>query len=396
MDGPCSARISSYYQTYCRYINGRSMVSQPLYHIHHLDLREFLENPGDFNPSGMQYLVFWWDDIPLGHLYMDEPGPKVHSMEWGEMVWGAVKPALTYYARKGKMETAALREIFLHQKPEDSRSAFHSLFPPPDRTTKNRASVSLVLCTRNRAKHLENALHSLTGLRPKPLEIIVVDNSPGVGATESVVAGFPEVKYVKEERRGLDYARNLGISVAAGEIIAFTDDDVDLHPDWMWRLADSFSDPQVQAITGLVIAKALDTPAQYYFEKYWGFNRGYTPVYYDNAWFRQCAPAGVPIWEIGAGANMAFRRNILDVLGGFDVRLDMGAAGCNGDSEMWYRILAEGWTVKYDPLVIAYHTHRSEMKDFKTQISLYMRGLVTSVMIEYHRYRNKGERYHLV
>src|SRR6185437_16952891 len=114
------------------------------------------------------------------------------------------------------------------------------------------------------------------------------------------------------------------------DIVAFTDDDVDLHPDWVWRFAESFADYKVQAVTGIVFAKALDTKSQYYFEKYWSFNRGYRPVCYDKAYFDSNASKGVPVWEIGAGASMAFRRSIFETLGGFDVRLDMGAAGCNG------------------------------------------------------------------
>ncbi len=371
------------------------MGSHPLYVIHHMDLKEFLGNPLDFHSSCRQYLVFWWMEYPLGDLYLEDPGPLYRETVWRTMIWEAIKPAISFYALEKKMETGTIGEIFLHHSSIEILEVFDALFLRSNENEKSLPSVSLVLCTRNRAKFLENALQSLVRLRHKPLEIIVVDNCPDDKATEEVVTGYPGVKYVKEIRKGLNFARNCGIHTAIGEIIAFTDDDVDLHPDWILRVAQGFKDPRIQAVTGLVFAKSLDTPAQYYFEKNWGFNRGYTPVFYCPEWYGQKAPTGVPVWEIGAGASMAFRRKIFNALGDFDIRLDAGAAGCNGDSEMWYRILVEGWTVKYDPLVIAYHTHRREINDFKKQILLYIRGQVTSILIEFRRYRNQGERIHL-
>ncbi len=366
------------------------MSLQPVYHIQHIDLR----SQPVFPSSGKQYLVFWWGEIPLGHIYKEDS--STDAEEWRSLVWETIKPAVEYYCGVRGTDIKILQETFLERDQGEIQSVFDNLFSsylikPAD----NLPSVSLVICTRNRANLLENCLNSLSQLNYKASEIIVVDNAPDDDSTEKLVAKYPEVHYVKEERKGLDYARNCGIRAAKYDIVAFTDDDVDLHPDWVWRLAESFTEHKVQAVTGIVFAKALDTKSQYYFEKYWSFNRGYSPICYDKAYFDSNASKGVPVWEIGAGASMAFRRNIFETLGGFDVRLDMGAAGCNGDSEMWYRILTEGWTIKYNPLVIAHHTHRSDMRGFKKQIYHYMRGFTTAVLIERKRYKNKGELRHL-
>ena len=72
-------------------------------------------------------------------------------------------------------------------------------------------------------------------------------------------------------------------------------------------LPQAFQDPQVMAVTGLVIAGALETEAQRP-EKYWSFNRGYRTFLLCSLYFDRYRCLGVPAWRVGAGANMAFRR----------------------------------------------------------------------------------------
>lgn len=144
-----------------------------------------------------------------------------------------------------------------------------------------------------------------------------------------------------------------------------------------------------------MFAQEINTAAQYIFEKYWPFNRGYCDIDYNMNYFKQHLKKGVPAWDIGAGANMAFRRSVLQSTGGFDPRLDVGAAGCSGDSEMWYRLLAEGWNIHYSPRAIAYHQHRREKRDLKRQIYFYMRGAAASLLIQHQRYGHRGNLHHL-
>jgi hypothetical protein len=82
-----------------------------------------------------------------------------------------------------------------------------------------------------------------------------------------LVAQMPDIRYVQEPRPGLSVARNTGIRQSKGDIIAFTDDDVTVHPNWIARLQQSFPDPQVMAVTGLVLPAELETEAQFIFEK---------------------------------------------------------------------------------------------------------------------------------
>jgi cellulose synthase/poly-beta-1,6-N-acetylglucosamine synthase-like glycosyltransferase len=165
-------------------------------------------------------------------------------------------------------------------------------------------------------------------------------------------------------------------------VIAFVDDDVFVHPLWVYRVWETFQNPDIAAMTGLVIAAGLDTEAQLIFEKHWSFNRGYSDKIYDSNFFKSTLSKGPPVWGIGAGANMAFRKMIFEKAGYFNELLDAGAAGCNGDSEMWFRILLKGYTIYYNPRAVVHHEHRKEIKALKKQIFYYMRGFTAAALTQ--------------
>lgn len=340
-----------------------------------------------------KYVVFWWEQIPLGQLYTDTlPAPSRETAAKA-LIWQQIAPATGYYVSAANQAIDYFEACWM----SGDLKPFSKLFASALATgpAAGDASLALIICTRNRTPFLEKCLQALQRLRSSPDEIIVVDNAPDDSRTETLVKQYSGVTYVCEPRKGLDFARNRGIAVAKSALVAFTDDDVELHEDWVARIRENFRDKRIQAVTGIVFARELETRAQILFEKYWSFNRGYLPKIFDSEYFRGAAGSAIRVWEIGAGASMAFRKSIFEAVGLFDERLDMGAAGCNGDSEIWYRILAAGWKIRYDPLLVAHHTHRREPKGFRKQIREYLRGFTVAVLIQYHQYRNRGDRYHL-
>jgi GT2 family glycosyltransferase len=178
--------------------------------------------------------------------------------------------------------------------------------------------------------------------------------------------------------------------MARGEIIAYTDDDVQLHARWLERLVRAFDRPEVKAVTGLVLPAELETAAQRHFEMYWKFGRGYQRRDFGSSFFAADRRYGCPAWEIGAGANMAFRRDIFTVAGLFDERLDVGAAGCSGDSEYWHRVLSHGGICRYEPSSVVYHYHRREFDALSNQIFYYMRGHAAALLVQFERSGNYG------
>ncbi len=176
---------------------------------------------------------------------------------------------------------------------------------------------------------LRQCLASLPQQTLAPREIIVVDNASRDTQTRDAALAAGAI-YLREERPGLDFARNTGARHATSPIVAYTDDDVILHRAWLERLVAAFDAPQIAAVTGLVLPAELATESQRHFEAHWSFGRGYLRQDFDSARFA-AAPDGVfPAWEIGAGASMAFRREVFERIGYFDERLDAGQAGCSG------------------------------------------------------------------
>jgi hypothetical protein len=166
-----------------------------------------------------------------------------------------------------------------------------------------------------------------------------------------------------------------GVRETTGAIVAFTDDDVVVDAGWIARLVVPFAAPDVMAVTGMVLPGELETDAQRMAEeRLWSFNREFRPRVFVASYFARMRARGVPVWHIGAGANMAMRRDAFARVGLFDERLGAGAAGCSEDSELWYRILAEGWRCVYEPAAVVFHYHRAAADGLRDQWYAYMRG----------------------
>ena len=249
----------------------------------------------------------------------------------------------------------------------------------------NRATtVSVVICTRDRPADLARCLRSFAQQTRVPDQIVVVDNAPRDDATRQAALSAG-VDYVREDRPGLDIARNTGALRATGDIVAYTDDDVVLHPGWLHHIVSAFDHDDIWAVMGLVLPAELATEAQCIFERHWSFGRGFSRRDYGPAFYEATRRRGCPAWEIGAGANMAIRRRVFDIVGLFDERLDVGAAGCSGDSEMWYRILYHGGTCRYEPTAVVSHYHRQTYDALARQIYAYMSGHTAALLVQYER-----------
>jgi glycosyltransferase involved in cell wall biosynthesis len=263
-----------------------------------------------------------------------------------------------------------------------------ALVAPHARSTER---LSVVICSAGRPTALGRCLASLARSSEPPDEIVVVDNAPETGATREVVARWSGVRYVAEARRGLSIARNTGLRSSAGELVAFTDDDAEVHPAWAARVRRGFADPELLALTGLVLPAVLATEAQLVFEHdFGGFGQGYRVLDFDETFFRTLRWKGAPVWLMGAGANMAFRRRAFEQVGEFDERLGAGAAGCSEDSELWYRLLTAGHSARYDPTLVVFHHHRDDWDALRAQMHAYMRGHVAALLIQHQRHGHSG------
>jgi glycosyltransferase involved in cell wall biosynthesis len=175
---------------------------------------------------------------------------------------------------------------------------------------------SIVIATYNRAADLRDTLDSLAGLQPDgPWEVIVVDNnSPDDtrAVVEAAAATFPvDLRYVFEKQQGRSPALNAGIRAARGAILATTDDDVRVPPDWLNRAAEGLEQLQCDYVGGRVLP-------------IWG---GPKPAWIPDHGGRQWAVIALldygpePIafgTRVPLGVNMAFRRSAFERAGLLD------------------------------------------------------------------------------
>jgi glucosyl-dolichyl phosphate glucuronosyltransferase len=169
--------------------------------------------------------------------------------------------------------------------------------------------VSVVICTHDAARwgQLQATLASLDGQHRQPAEtVVVVDhNRPLFGRAREELAGLVVVE--NSGVRGLGGARNSGIRASSGSVVAFLDDDVVASPEWLRRLSEPYSDPDVAGVGGSA-------------EPLWeGGRPPWFPIEFD--WVVGCTYRGMPEAPHQVrnlmGCNMSYRRDVLDALGGF-------------------------------------------------------------------------------
>ncbi len=211
-------------------------------------------------------------------------------------------------------------------------------------------SVSVVVPVRNAAPTLPRCLAALGALDPAPDETILVDNGSSDAGPELMRAFVREgrggrVRLVEEPRRGAAAARNAGIRVAKGDVVAFTDADCAPEAAWLGLLGRPFVEPAVGAVAGRVVAAEAASTVEL-------FSALHTLRLPDRpARHRAWTP-----WEGGyPTANFAARSGLLAELGGFDE-----AVGIYGeDYDLCARLFARGAEIVYVPEARVAHHHRT-------------------------------------
>lgn len=241
--------------------------------------------------------------------------------------------------------------------------------------------ITVAVCTRDRPESLQRCLASLSGLDYPNFEVLVVDNAPKTPKTAELVKNWPgddplagRLRYVVEARPGVSWGRNRAISEAYGEIIAYADDDVVLDRGWLSAIARDFADPEVGCVTGLIVPLELETRAQELFEKYGGFGRGFVRKYHH---FTNDPHPHYPLGTgiFGTGANVAYRRAMLEKIGGFETALGPGTLTAGSeDHDLFFRVLKRGYVLIYEPAALLWHQHRRDMEGLEMQLTNFGRG----------------------
>ena len=213
---------------------------------------------------------------------------------------------------------------------------------------------SLIICTYNRAAKLERLFRALAqpGAVPPDWEILVVDNNSKDNTrevTEEFQRRHPEVIYLFEPTPGKSHALNRGIQSARGEILAFTDDDVEVEADWLSACAAAFADPKVAGIGGRVLPRWCVSKPEWLPPD---------PLYRNGPLVEfDLGPRPMPLSEAPYGANLAIRKSVFEQHGLF--RTDLGprpGSEIRGeDSELCDRLRSRGELLLYWPQALVYH-----------------------------------------
>jgi glycosyltransferase involved in cell wall biosynthesis len=211
-----------------------------------------------------------------------------------------------------------------------------------------KPSLSVIVCTRDRASRLRACLRAIAAIESsRPWEVIVVDN----GSSDDTQAALEEARavlpvpltVVNEPVPGITRSRNRGWQAASGDVVVFTDDDCYPTPDFVERVAARFDRDAGLAFVGGAVH--LHDPED---------ARLATVT-------RQALLDIHPGMFITAGtilsANLAFRRSVLEAIGGFDDVFAYGNGAGGGDVDVVARAAASGWRGLYDPEIVVRHHH---------------------------------------
>lgn len=212
--------------------------------------------------------------------------------------------------------------------------------------------LTIVMSTCNRATDTQRFLESLETTQCRPeiqWEVIVVDNN-STDQTSPIVsayiehAGYP-LKLIKETQKGKSAGVNAGIHVARGRILALTDDDVIVTPNWVQGIIDYFEKNELAGCVGGMVKlfNPEDAPIT--------IKTDPTPAIVDHTNF---TPHNTPVF----GCNASIRRSVLEKIGLLDVELGPGIpTRAAEDIDLVYRVVKAGFQAHYVPSIVVFHNH---------------------------------------
>ena len=237
-------------------------------------------------------------------------------------------------------------------------------------------AVSIIVPSRGRSEDLKRCLVGLGQLYHQKFEVIVVADGPTLAEIDPI---FP-IKRREYDKANVAAARNIGAQAAAGEIIAFIDDDAVPEPTWLSRLCDPFADETVAASGGFVIGRngiSLQWGALSIDPAGWDHP---IPLNSDASTCLTMQPGPQAIRT--QGTNMAVRRSALCRLGGFDQAFRFSYE----ESDLNFRIGQSGMKTAIVPLAQVHHrTARSAIRNReRTPSSLFEIGASTAAFHKKH------------
>ena len=256
-------------------------------------------------------------------------------------------------------------------KPAFHRVAETFLAKTPLPRLKRYPRVSVVVCSYNGSKTLDGCLKSLQKLNYPDYEVVVVDDGSKDSVPE-ICKRYDYIRYFRQDNKGLSAARNVGMDLANGEIIAYTDDDCFADEDWLYFLVGKLLESDATGVGGPNLLPTHDGPVAACVSASPG-----TPAHIlvDDS-----------VAEHVPGCNMAFWADRLRSIGGFDPAYR--AAG--DDVDVCWRLQEEGDHIVYSPAAMVWHHRRSTVKAYLGQQRGY--GIAEALLKRKHPEKFRGFR----
>lgn len=336
--------------------NGTPRIFRPI-PIWRTPLEVALSAPGSLAERCLHLLIA--DGLPIGQVFI-EPGQSL--------------------ATKVSKVESVLRHVERDYAASRSR---------PMLEVSGAATASVIVCTAGKSTELEQCLRSLAKQDRTPDEVLVVDYGSGSRSVQTLAEAFG-ASYFREFHPMLDYARNTGAQHATGDIVAYVDHETRLDSQWLGRIVKAFDEPEIEAVTGLVLPDEIETQTQWLFESSRSSGRVFRRRDFQPGDYERQKRWAFPSWSIGHGCNMAFRRSVFDRIGGFDIRLGAGAAGGSGAAEYWNRILHFGGHCRYEPSVVVYKAPPRDDQTLASYIRDRASGHVAGLLVQHERTQERG------
>lgn len=253
----------------------------------------------------------------------------------------------------------------------------------------------MVVATYHRPEMLERCLRAIGRQDEPPHEVIVVDNTAGDPEVERL-AGELGARYLVEPRAGASRARNAGARVAAGDVVAFTDDDAVPEPDWLRRHAEALADTSLAATTGRIFPLPQGSPQGVAYAALAAEDVGPEPFRLDRTsedWFERVHFGGV-----GLGPNMVFRRDLFARGWGLPEHLGPNGGIPGEEHYAFYTLVRAGHAVAYLPDARVGHEAPRSVEAVRARARRIVRGsaaYLVMLLVEERGYRRRTLAYAL-
>lgn len=217
--------------------------------------------------------------------------------------------------------------------------------------------LSAIICTYNREKYLPLALDALIkqkGVAKSDFEIVIINNN-SKDRTEEISLSYQKkyteipFVYATESKQGLSHARNKGIEVSNGELLAFLDDDAFADENYIKDVLDYFElNKHIKAVGGRILLH-FETQKPAWYTNYLGSLLGYFNPWDEPRFFNKK--------QYPRGSNMVYKSDLFKKYGVFNPELGRIGAGMLGseEKEMFQRIYSGNEAIYYLPKAVIYH-----------------------------------------